>query len=133
MIRLAGLDDLDFIMRHATEFNKSYVGIPLNESKTRAWITRNIVCGVALVSDTGFICGLFVDDPCRDYTALVETGWYDTGRSGMKLLNEFIKHGKEHGVQEVRMTTLGTSPEYVNHVLGSRGFELVERSYRLTT
>lgn len=132
MIRPATLADVLPIMEQAQRFNDKYYPIPLNTRKALNWITFVIEEGVALVSDTGgFIGGINVEDPVRDWTALVEVCWYSEDRTGAALLKAFTAAGRELGVDEVRMTTLTTSPPIAARMVQLLGYQPMEVSYSL--
>lgn len=132
MVRECTLDDVDFLIELATRFNDEYYGIPLNPDKLwdYMWKVVQHPDGVALRTDHGAIIGMFAEDPFRDWTALIETGWYSTGRDGLQLLKEFEKRGKL--ADEVRMSTLETNPKVVS-LLHRRGYASIETSHRLLT
>jgi len=131
MIRKATQLDLWHIYDLTVEFNEAYYHKPLNIPKTLHMIEDIIDDGVCLVSKTGFIGGLIISDPFRDADALVELGWYDTGNSGVKLLDAFIKEGWSLNVDEIRMCTMSTSPAIADKIIQRRGFSLAETQYRL--
>lgn len=133
MIRQATSDDIPHLINLISRFNDEYYRVTVvNPQKLDRWLRANMENGVIYVTDTGFIAGLLVDDPMRDWTALVETGWYDTGRGGVRLLRRFIEFGETCGADEVRMTTLNTTPAGAMTLLTRMGFEEIERSHRLT-
>lgn len=113
-------------------FNDQYFDIPVDIKRLNKWYHQHLENGIIVLSETGIISGLFVDDPVRDWKVLVETSWYDTGRSGLRLLRHFIKVGRVAKVDEVRMTTLNTTPPRVKALLKRMGFEEIEQSHRLT-
>ncbi len=133
MIRSATLDDMQGIMKLIERFNDEFFGIPIHYGKTLEMVTWIIEDGVGLISDAGFIGGVFVEDLIRDWTILQELGWYSEDRSGVKLLDAFIRAGKDHGVDEVRVCTLQTSSPIAGRILQRKGFAPLETSYRLIT
>lgn len=129
-IRTATADDWDEVADKVLDFNNHYYGIPVDLDKLEHWFASHMQFGVILLSKRGFISGLFVDDPVRHWSALAETGWFDPGLDGVRLLDAFIALGKDK-VDEVRMTTLHTSPQSADRLLKRRGFETIEFSHRL--
>ena len=133
MIRSATHDDLPDIMDLIYKFNDEYFGIPVNRLKTMEMVTWIIEDGVGLISERGFIGGVFVNDLIRDWTILQELGWYSEDKSGIKLLDAFIEAGRDRGVDEVRVCTLETSSPIAGRILQRKGFAPLEMSYRLIT
>jgi hypothetical protein len=131
MIREAGLRDWPEVSAKVFAFNDAYFHIPVNEDKLYGWFEQHVSTGVILLSAAGLIAGLRIVDPVRDWTVLAETAWYDTGRDGVRLLRDFIQVGRARHVDEVRMTTLNTTPPGVTKLLSKHGFEEIERSHRL--
>lgn len=113
-------------------FNDQFFHIPVDSEKLYRWFEQHLSMGIILLSDEGLITGLSISDPVRNWDVLAETAWYDTGRDGIRLLREFIEYGREIGADEVRMTTLNTTPAGVLTLLQRMGFEEIERSHRLT-
>jgi L-amino acid N-acyltransferase YncA len=132
VIRVATLRDWNEVKEKVIAFNDQYFQIPVDVDKLNAWFLRHLDAGVVLLSEHGLISGLWISDPVRNWDVLAETAWYDTGRDGIRLLREFIEHGRDAGVQEVRMTTLNTTPAGAITLLQRMGFEEIERSHRLT-
>lgn len=130
-VRWAVLDDMPQIIPMAIKFNDEYFGIPLHMRRTIEVICYIIEEGVAFITDGGFIGGLVTDDLLRDWTVLQEVAWYSTDRTGLLLLDSFIREGEELGVNEVRVCTLNTSSPVVGKLLQRRGFAPLETSYRL--
>lgn len=131
MIRTATVDDLDHILNLTIEFNDMYYHRPLNIDKTIYMIKHLIEHGIVLVSDKGYIGGMVVPDNFRDENVLVEFGWFAKDSSGIRLLDRFIKAGKELYIDEIRMTTMDTSPAIADKLLLKRGFKSTETSHRL--
>lgn len=132
MIRPATLADVLPILEQAQRFNDRYYTVPLDIKKALNWITYVIEDGVALVSDKGgFIGGIKVTDPARNWDVLVEVCWYSEDRTGAYLLKAFNAAGIELGVDEVRMTTLTASPPIAEHMLNRLGYKPMEVSYSL--
>lgn len=132
LIRDATPDDVEFIFERAIKFNALHYDVPLDYNRLANYV-ESLICqpnGVMLVSDTGILAGILVDDPIRDWLALVETAWFDTGRSGIRLLDEFENRAREFGADEVRMTTLTVNP-WVSKLLKRRGYHEIETSHRL--
>ena len=129
--RKATSSDMVDIHRWIIEFNSEYYGRPLDHEKTTQSLLKIIEYGVCFVSTHGFIGGMIVETPFHYDKALVELGWYARGGDGLKLLDAFIKEGWKRDVDEIRMTTLDTSPEVADKVLIKRGFSVAETSYRL--
>jgi N-acetylglutamate synthase-like GNAT family acetyltransferase len=132
-IRKAELSDMTNILRLIERFNDEYFGIPINTYKTIEMVSWIIEDGVGLLSERGFIGGVFVNDLIRDWTILQELGWYSEDKSGIKLLDAFIAAGKEAHVNEVRVCTLETSSPIAGRILQRKGFAPLETSYRLIT
>lgn len=132
MIRECTLYDIDWLCRKATEFNAEYYDIPLDPVKLYSYISNCITSpnGVCLRSDHGAIVGIVAPDPVRDWTVLVETGWYSTGKDGLKLLSAFEVQGCIRDVNEIRLTTLETNVR-VAEVLRRKGYSTIETSHRL--
>jgi len=133
MIRPATLEDMTNIIALIHTFNDKYFGIPVNLKKTMEMVAWIIEDGVGLLSDRGFIGGVYVNDLIRDWTILQELGWYSEDKSGIKLLDAFIQAGRDHGVDEVRVCTLETSSAIAGRILQRKGFAPLETSYRLIT
>ena len=133
MIRPATLADMNDIIPLVHNFNDRYFGIPINTAKMIDMVAWIIEDGVGLLSDWGFIGGVFVNDLIRDWTILQELGWYSEDKSGIKLLDAFIKAGRDRGVDEVRVCTLETSSPIAGRILQRKGFAPLEMSYRLIT
>lgn len=132
MVRNCTLDDIDWLVSKANEFNDKHYDIPLNQDKLWNYLTAVIQSseGVALRTDHGAIVGMYVTDPLRDWEVLVETAWYSTGMDGIRLLNAFERRG--HCVDEVRMSHLHVNPT-VAKLLDRRGYVAMETSHRLLT
>ena len=131
MIKKATMQDLDRIVALTVEFNENYYGRPLNLDKTKTMIEHMINHGIVFVSDAGYIGGMLVPDMFRDDLALVEFGWFAKDSSGIRLLDKFIKAGKDMHVDEIRMCTMSTSPAIATRILERKGFNLTESSYKL--
>ncbi len=120
-------------MKLIQTFNRRYYGIPINSKKTIDMVAWIIEDGVGFISEAGFIGGVFVLDLIRDWTILQECGWYSEDKSGIKLLDAFIKAGYEAQVNEIRVCTLETSSAIAGRILQRKGFAPLETSYRLIT
>ena len=131
MIKKATMQDFDHILALTQEFNNEYYPTPLNLDKTAIIITHMIEHGVVFVSDKGYIGGMVVPDMFRDSLALVEFGWFAKDSSGIRLLDKFIQAGRDSHVDEIRMTTLASSPAIATRILERKGFNLIESSYKL--
>ena len=131
MISRATIDDMQTILPLAIEFNERYFGIPLNLVKTCEVICYIIEEETAFISPGGFIGGIVTEDLLRDWTVLQEVAWYSTDRTGIQLLDRFIKKGRAMEVDEVRVCHLETSSPVVGKLLQRRGFAPLETSYRL--
>jgi hypothetical protein len=132
MIREATQDDLGFLIETTLEFNKRHYDVPISLCKAHSHL-RVVIddpLTVVLRSDTGFIIGVTVEDPLRHWSCMLELGWYDTGRSGIKLLNRFEDIAREVGVNEIRMTTLAVN-DVVSAILRRKGYVAMETSHRL--
>lgn len=134
VVRPATLDDLEDILDIATLFNDKYVGEPLNPDKARTSLRHFIEEGVVLCATNGAIVGMSYEDPFRDQTILLEIGWYaeGQGKTGLALLRQFIRRGRELGVDKITLSTLAESDPRVGELLMRMGFTLCERSYTLT-
>jgi hypothetical protein len=130
-MRQATLADVPVITGMVVEFTTAYSDMPACPDRTANWTTHIIKHGVIFLTDTGFIAGLPVMDPVRPWAALVETGWYAPGKDGLRLLRRFIQYAKDAELDEVRMSTLNTTPERALKLLEHMGFTLAERSHRL--
>ena len=123
-VRRATSADFERMCELATEFNDAFYGVPLSKDKLRSWFDLHLATGVILMGDNSYISALIIADPMRDRTVLAETGWYAKDRSGAKLLLRLIQIAREVGAEEVRMTTLNTSPPEARDVLRRLGFEM---------
>lgn len=132
MIRIATEQDADLVLRLVQNFNDKYYGIPLDPNKVLRWFQQHLSNGVVYLGQDSLIAGLVITDPVRPWEVLAETAWYAEGRDGQRLLRKFIQYGRDAGVDEVRMTTLNTTPVGVETLLSRMGFETVEKSHRLT-
>lgn len=132
MVRECTPDDMDWLVEKAIEFNTKHYDIPLNPDKLWNYLWAVIASedGVAIRSDHGAIVGMYVEDPLRDWSVLVETAWYSTGLDGIRLLNAFERRGQL--VDEVRMSHLHVNPT-VAKLLERRGYVAMETSHRLIT
>lgn len=132
MIRIATQDDRLHVIRLGIEFNDLHYDVPVSDHKLNDWWNLHTERGVILCSDTGYLSALIVPDPIRDWTALVETAWYDTNpANGVALLKAAAKHGRTLFCDEMRMTTLTTTPARAVYLLQRLGYEEIERSHRL--
>jgi len=132
MVRDCDLSDLEHLMDLAIGFNDKHYDVKLNRGKTYQYL-RNLIQSedaVVLCTGTGAIVGVKIDDPCRDWTVLVETAWYSEGRDGLRLLRAFEQRGRDMEVDEVRMTTLAVNSG-VSPVLERLGYLEIETSHRL--
>ena len=132
-LRVALRQDWTEIRDKCLAINVDHYDVPVNKLKLYDWFEQHLDRGIIFLSDTGFISGLSISDPVRDWDVLTETGWYDTGRSGLKLLRTFIEFGRitdKH--DEIRMTTLSSTHPKIKHLLKRMGFEEIEQSHRLT-
>lgn len=132
MMRIAMQRDWREVRDKVRAFNDQFFGIPVDNDKLYHWFEQHLSMGIIFLSDEGLISGLRIMDPVRNWDVLAETAWYDTGRDGIRLIREFIDFAKECEVDEVRMTTLNTTPPGVLTLLARMGFEEIERSHRLT-
>jgi len=130
-VRNCDYDDLEFLVDKAMEFNRAYYDVPLNPDKLVDYLVHLLDSpyGVVLRTEHGGITGIIVQDPLRDWWALVETAWFSTGKDGLALLPAFEERGYEEGVDEIRMSTLWTNP-VVDKLLERKGYQKVEASYR---
>lgn len=113
-------------------FNQMYYSIPVNPEKLRVWFEYHLTTGVVLMGTSSYVSAILVSDPVRDWTAVVETGWYATDGQGARLMLSLIKYAREIGADELRACTMNTSPLEAECLLSRLGFELgIERSHRL--
>lgn len=131
MIRVATHEDIGFILSLALEFNHKHYDVPLDIERTTRSIEQLMEQGVIFLSERGLIAGAPVTDGFRDWTALVEFAWYATDNQGYRLLRAFIDYGQRIGADEVRMTTLNTTPVGAETLLSRTGFTPIETSHRL--
>ncbi len=131
IVRPATPADIDRVIGMVYDFNAAYYDVPLCPTRTQHMVELVVGEGVIFISDTGFIAGMVTDDLFREWTILQEFGWYATDRSGIALLDAFILAGRDLTVNEVRLSTLSTSPAGVGKLLLSRGFAPLDQSYRL--
>lgn len=130
-IRTASLSDWDEVYTKVIAFNEKYYGLPVNAGKLHGWFEQHMDFGVIYLSDNGIISGLLIADPVRTWDVLAETAWYDTGRDGIRLLRKLIEYAKHTHADEIRMTTLNTTPTGVETLLARMGFSEKERSHSL--
>lgn len=131
-MRRATAEDYPALAEMAQEFNHGYYGQEINPDKMRAWFDHHLQHGVILVGDRSYVSAILVADPMRDRTAVVETGWYANDGQGARLMLGLIKYAKEVGADELRASTLNTSPPEAEALLSRLGFEIgIERSHRL--
>lgn len=130
MIRKCTIEDLPFITNLAIQFNEELHDVPLNLEKLHQFLVGIITNGVCLRGENSAIAGVVAEDPVRDWTYLVEMGWYSKTGEGVRLLKEFEKVGDELGVDEIRMTTLYANPD-ADSILIRLGYEPIETSHRL--
>lgn len=130
MIEVIVKEDLDWVMQITQEFNDTYFDVPLNYDKARDFIAMIIdsPASIGFRSETGYIIGGIEEDPFRDYVILKEYGWFSKDRSGIALLQEFEDHARACGVNEVRMTTLGSNKR-VAKLLHKLGYAELETSH----
>ena len=130
-VRKCSIDDVTWLVNLAQEFNDNHFGIPINRQKTRDYLWTMVKTGTCFRTDNAAIVGMLVSDPFRDWSVLVEIGWFSNHPGeGMALLDRFILEGIVLHVDEVRMTTLHSNPG-VAAVLKRKGFDPVETSHRL--
>jgi L-amino acid N-acyltransferase YncA len=131
-MRQATHEDFHFVARMVHEFNHAYYDVPLSNSRLEAWYSLHMQTGVIFITKAGFISALLVPDPVREYDIMLETGWYSDDGQGAKLLLKLIRYAKEQGANEVRASTLDTSPPEAEALLSRLGFEMhKERGHRL--
>ena len=82
MIYRADEADMERVWELTHRFNEKYYPVPLSRRKWEAWFMHHLNQGVIFLSDNGFISGLLIEDPCRDWWVLAETAWYDDGERG---------------------------------------------------
>lgn len=134
-IRSATLEDLDHLVIMAEVFNDKYVDFPLNPDKAYTSLRHLIEHpnGILLISAGGLIAGAIHEDPFRDRTMLLETGWYaeEQGRDGLTLLFKFIAEGRKRNVDAIILSTLTTSSDRTRKLLEKLGFVNTEQTYSL--
>ena len=130
MIEVIIPEDIDWLLEVSSEFNTIYYDLPLNLDKTRSSILNYLALPsvIGFKSETGYIIGGIEDDPFRDYVILKEYVWFSKDKSGLALLKAFEHHGIICGVDEIRMTTLGSNPR-VAKILHRLGYEELETSH----
>lgn len=131
MIREATARDSELVIELVHNFNDTYFGIPADSEKVERWFQQHLNAGVVYLGDRSIISGLFISDPVRNWDVLAETAWYAEGRDGLRLLRKFIQTARDREMDEVRMTTLNTTPVAALALLQRMGFEEIERSHRL--
>lgn len=130
-VRACTLEDIDWMMETAKEFNDKYFYVPLDLEKSAIHLVNVVTHGVAIRSDDAVIIGMWHMDPMRDWSVLVELGWYShKPGEGIAVLKEFVNQGHKAGVDEIRMTTLSTNTGAAR-ILERLGFSPVETSHRL--
>lgn len=125
-----------YLCRLVERFNTKYYHTPLNLEKTYETVYNLIQSGVVFISDDGvsydgFIGGTVVEDPFRDQTFLVEVGWYSESANGLRLLDRFVREGRNIGVDEVRVNHMDTSSPKIAGILQRKGFKFADASYAL--
>jgi GNAT superfamily N-acetyltransferase len=131
-VRFATPEDFEWVRTLTTEFNEALYDVPVDPEKFRSWYDLHMATGVVILGARSFISALILPDPTRDWLIALETGWYATDRSGARLLLKLIKYAREVGADELRATTLDTSPQEARDVLTRLGFEMdKECSHRL--
>lgn len=130
-IRQCNANDLMWLLDLTQQFNDKLFDVPLNRDKSFDYLAAMIEHGVCYRGNHGAIVGMVAPDPFRDWNVLVEIGWFtDTPGEGLALLDTFIEHGRQVGVDEVRMTTLERNKS-VAKLLQRKGFVPIETSHRL--
>ena len=132
-IRKCTWQDTGWVTAIAEQFNNKLFDVPFNYDRGCEYIDRMIwnPDGVCFRGDYGAIIGVVAPDPFRDWTVLVEIGWYtEKPGEGLQLLDRFIDEGRSRGVNEIRMTTLERNKS-VAKLLERKGFVPIETSHRL--
>lgn len=132
MIRPCESKDMPDLMNIAESFYTGYCDGQLDFSLARELILNILVQGISFRSDNGFIGGIIMPHPFTGHSVLVELAWWSQDKSGTKLLNKFIQAGKDEGVHEIRMSTMGTSSDTAAKIIQRKGFAVAETQYSLT-
>lgn len=123
-MRVATAADFDAIAEMAQEFNHGYYDVPIDTSKMHAWFMQHIQHGVILMGKRSYVSALLINDPLRDWLAVVETGWFADDGQGARLMLGLIKYAKEQYADELRVCTMNTSPPEAGAMLVRLGFEM---------
>lgn len=129
-VRDCTLEDLDWLCEMTDRFNDKHFDVPVAPHKVHEVHRKLILDGVSLRTDDAAIVGVVYEDLWRDWSVLVELGWYSEGRGGLHVLKAFENRGRELGVDEVRMSTLDKAPVPAR-LLARRGYTPIETSHRL--
>ena len=132
MIRECIAEDLPDILRMAKCFHAGWCTGELDLARAQELITQITSAGIALRTDNGFIGGVVMPHPFTGQSVLVELAWWSADKTGIQLFNRFIEVGKELGVTEIRMSTMGTSSQTVAKIIQRKGFTVAETQYSLT-
>jgi len=134
MIRALEPRDFDWLCKLTHKFNDELYDVPLNEQKLENTLIQfchpECIKHIGYRSDKGAIIGIVTEDPLRDWTVMVELGWYANDRSGIRLLDHLEQAARDVQCDEVRMTTLERNPR-VADLLKRRGYTPIETSHRL--
>lgn len=130
-MKQASEEDIKDLVGMAFKFwQKSGIGYQFEFDKVEKMFRQCIEQGVCIRTEQGFIAGLEMPDPYHSAWYLVELGWYCEDGRGRQLLMEFIRQGRELGVDEIRMSTLPMSKS-ARVLLQRYGFKEQEVSYGL--
>ena len=132
MIRECTAEDLPDILNMAKCFHAGWCTGELDLDRAQELITQITSLGIALRTDNGFIGGVVMPHPFTGHSVLVELAWWSADKTGIQLFNRFIEAGKELGVTEIRMSTMGTSSKTVAKIIQRKGFTVAETQYSLT-
>lgn len=132
MIREATEADIPAIVEMGRAFNAASRSPVEYDEEQAAEAARGLIAlpdGVVLVSEKGMIGGAIAPAYFNAaWRMAVELFWWSEDRQGIRLLRAFEDWAREHGANEVRMTTLASiaGPE---RILKRRGYSPAEISY----
>ena len=141
MIRQAAAKDLMKIEKLLCEFYEKgsrNITIPYDRDSTLDCVLRMILDknSVILINDVsnsinGMIGGSNLVFPLNyNYFYLLESFWYATDNSGMKLLKEFEIVAEKIGAYAVGVTSIyGLRSEIIDRILKRRGYDILETHY----
>lgn len=119
------------LLAMAESFHAGYCDGQLDLIRAVDLIDHILDNGISFRSDNGFIGGVVMPHPFTGHSVLVELAWWSQDKLGIKLLNTFIQAGKDIGVHEIRMSTMGTSSDTAAKIIQRKGFAVAETQYSL--